>query len=114
MTELAVSAAITSKRGFARLRPSRDTLLGAGTIVALLVIWQLVYTAELMPRWAFPSPVQVVLAFYELILNGVLLKNAAASVGRQFTGVILAAVFGVPVGLALGASPTIRAAFLPL
>jgi ABC-type nitrate/sulfonate/bicarbonate transport system permease component len=33
---------------------------------------------------------------------------------RQFTGVVLAAAFGIPVGLALGASPTVRAAFLPL
>jgi ABC-type nitrate/sulfonate/bicarbonate transport system permease component len=96
------------------LRPSRDTLLGASTIIAILVIWELVYRLELMPRWAFPSPIQVVMAFYELTMNGVLLKNAAASIGRQFTGVVLAAAFGIPVGLALGASPTARAAFLPL
>lgn len=93
---------------------SRDAMLGMGTIVALLVIWEIVYRVELMPRWAFPSPLQVVLAFYELTLNGVLLENASASVLRQLTGVILAALFGIPVGLALGASPTVRAAFLPL
>jgi len=93
---------------------SRDTLLGAGTIVGLLVIWQLVFLLELMPRWAFPSPIQVTYAFYELTLSGELLTNAFASMLRQFTGVILAAAFGIPVGLALGASATARAAFLPL
>jgi ABC-type nitrate/sulfonate/bicarbonate transport system permease component len=67
-----------------------------------------------MPRWAFPSPLQVVVAFYELTLSGELLVNAGYSVLRQFTGVVLAAAFGIPVGLALGASPTVRAAFLPL
>jgi ABC-type nitrate/sulfonate/bicarbonate transport system permease component len=67
-----------------------------------------------MPRWAFPSPIQVVRAFYDLTMSGELLTNAGASVLRQFTGVILAAAFGIPVGLALGASPTARAAFLPL
>ena len=92
----------------------RDTLLGATTIFGLLVIWELVYLFEVMPRWAFPSPFQVVGAFYELIMNGVLLENTVASVVRQFTGVILAAIFGIPAGLALGASPTVRAAFLPL
>jgi ABC-type nitrate/sulfonate/bicarbonate transport system permease component len=102
------------QRSWRWLRPSRDTLLGISTIVALLVIWEIVYRLELMPRWAFPSPIQVVVAFYELTMNGVLLKNAAASIGRQATGVILAAAFGIPVGLALGASPTARAAFLPL
>jgi ABC-type nitrate/sulfonate/bicarbonate transport system permease component len=97
-----------------RIRPKRDTLLGAGTIVALILIWQFVYSFELMPPWAFPSPVAVVLAFYELTLSGELLTNAGYSMLRQFTGVILAAAFGIPVGLALGASPTVRAAFLPL
>lgn len=93
---------------------SRETLLGMSTIVGLLIIWDLVYRFELMPPWAFPSPLQVVFALYELALNGVLLENTVASVGRQLTGVILAALFGIPVGLWMGASPTARAAFLPL
>ena len=107
MTTLSTEAreAAATPRWPARFKPKRDTLLGAGTIVALLVIWQLVYFFELMPRWAFPSPVQVVAAFYELTLNGELPVNAGYSVLRQFTGVILAAAFGIPVGLALGASP---------
>jgi len=95
-------------------RLKRDTLLGASTIVGLLVIWELVFRLELMPRWAFPSPIQVAFAFYELTMNGELLTNGGASVVRQFTGVTLAAAFGIPFGLWLGASPTARAAFLPL
>ncbi|HET9904296.1 MAG TPA: ABC transporter permease [Xanthobacteraceae bacterium] len=96
------------------LRLRRDTLLGAGTIVVLLLIWQAVYSLELMPSWAFPSPIAVVMAFYELTMSGELLVNAGYSMLRQFTGVVLAAAFGIPVGLALGASPVVRAAFLPL
>jgi len=95
-------------------RPKRDTLLGASTIIGLLVIWELVFQLELMPRWAFPSPIQVAYAFYELTMNGELFTNGSASVVRQFTGVILAAAFGIPFGLWLGASPTARAALLPL
>jgi ABC-type nitrate/sulfonate/bicarbonate transport system permease component len=93
---------------------SRDSLLGAATIVVLLIIWDAVYRLQLMPPWAFPSPLLVVKAFYELSVSGVLLENTLASVGRQLTGVVLAAIFGIPVGLALGASSTVRAAFLPL
>lgn len=96
------------------LRLRRDTLLGTGTIVLLLLIWQAVYSLELMPSWAFPSPIAVVMAFYELTMSGELLVNAGYSMLRQFTGVVLAAAFGIPVGLALGASPVVRAAFLPL
>jgi ABC-type nitrate/sulfonate/bicarbonate transport system permease component len=116
-----MAEAITSSlRDLGRARPgfnfarSRDALLGAGTIILLLLIWEAVFRLELMPRWAFPSPIQVAYAFYELTLSGELLTNAWASVVRQFTGVFLAAAFGIPFGLWLGASPIARAALLPL
>jgi ABC-type nitrate/sulfonate/bicarbonate transport system permease component len=94
--------------------PSRERWLGIATIVAFIAIWEIVYRLGLMPTWAFPSPWKVVLAFRELVANGKLLTNTAASIGRQITGVFLAALVGIPAGLALGASPTARAAFLPL
>ena len=97
-----------------RWMPSRERWLGIVTIVAFIAIWEIVYRLGLMPKWAFPSPWKVVLAFQELIANGKLLTNTLASVGRQITGVFLAALVGIPAGLALGASPTARAAFLPL
>jgi len=97
-----------------RWLPGRERWLGIATIVAFLVIWEVVYRLGLMPKWAFPSPWKVVLAFQELIANGKLLTNTAASIGRQITGVLLAALVGIPAGLVLGASPTARAAFLPL
>jgi ABC-type nitrate/sulfonate/bicarbonate transport system permease component len=56
----------------------------------------------------------VIVAFNEIVTNGTLLKNTLASIERQFTGVILAAVVGVPVGLLLGANSTARAALLPI
>ena len=95
-------------------RASRETFLGGGTILGVLLLWEAVYRLGLMPTWAFPSPFQVASAFVELTMSGELLTNAGASMLRQFTGVILAAAFGIPVGLALGASATARAAFLPL
>lgn len=110
----------SAKRALARpnrWRPpriSQDTWLGIATIIGLLIIWELVYRLKLMPQWAFPSPWQVVLAFGSLLKSGVLITNAGASVGRQITGVALAALFGIPVGLLLGASRTVRSAFLPL
>ncbi len=93
---------------------SRDTMLGGGTIIAFILVWEAVYRLGLMPTWAFPSPWKVVLAFAELIEDGRLLENTGASVLRQLCGVVLAAVAGIPVGLVLGASSTIRAALLPL
>lgn len=115
MTDVA-TAGSTARRRFRHLQIwfSYETILGVGTIFAFLLIWQLVYSLGLMPTWAFPSPLQVVNAFIELTANGVLLENTGWSVLRQFTGVLLAAILGIPIGLALGASPTARAAFLPI
>src|SRR6187397_1065036 len=81
-----------------RWMPSRERWLGIATIVAFIAIWEIVYRLGLMPKWAFPSPWKVVLAFQELIANGKLLTNTAASVGRQITGVLLAALVGIPAG----------------
>src|ERR1700688_5206948 len=103
-----------SSSSLSRWLPGRDRMLGVSTIAAFIAIWEIVYRLGLMPVWAFPSPWKVTLAFQELIANGKLLTNTAASVGRQITGVFLAALVGIPAGLALGSPPTARAAFLPL
>jgi ABC-type nitrate/sulfonate/bicarbonate transport system permease component len=97
-----------------RRRVSRDTLLGAATLVGFVIVWKIVHAAGLFPPWAFPSPEQVVGAFAKTIRNGALLKNTVASVERQLVGVFLAALVGIPAGLLLGASRNFRAAFLPL
>ena len=98
-----------------KMRPKlRDATLGIGTIVAFLVLWQIVYAVQVFPAWAFPGPVGVAQGFVATIANGTLVANTWDSVVRQFAGVVLAAVFGVPAGLFLGSSPTVRAMFLPL
>lgn len=94
--------------------PKWETALGGATIIAFIIVWDLVWRAGVMPPWAFPSPWKVVTTFWELLEDGRLLENTGASVLRQFCGVALAAIFGIPIGLVLGASAPIRAALLPL
>lgn len=97
-----------------RRRLSRDTLMGAGTLVVFVVLWKGVHWVGLFPPWAFPAPEQVVGAFVDITESGELLKNTWASLLRQIVGVVLAAVIGIPGGLLLGASRNFRAALLPL
>ena len=92
----------------------RDNLLGWGTILGALLIWEIVARSGVLPKWAFPNIVQVVQAFFELAFDGTLLKNVWASLLRQVTGVILAGVSGIILGVSTGISPTFRAAILPL
>lgn len=93
---------------------SREFVLGLLTLVVFVVLWEGVARSGLFPPWAFARPSQVVNAFITTWQKGELQKNTWASVQRQFVGVILAAVAGVPLGIFLGASRNFRAAFLPL
>ena len=97
-----------------RWRPSRELMLGGGTLVAFVVLWKIVHMTGLFPPWAFPSPEAVVSAFIKALRSGDLLKHTWASVARQIVGVVLAALVAIPAGIALGSSRTARAAFLPL
>lgn len=92
----------------------RDAMLGFGTILTLIVLWEIIYATKVFPTWAFPGPVGVARGFVQVTADGSLLANTWDSVVRQFVGVVLAAVAGIPSGLILGSSPRIRAAFLPL
>ena len=92
----------------------RDNLLGWGTILGAMLIWEIVARSGVLPKWAFPNIIQVVQAFFELAFDGTLLKNVWASLLRQVTGVILAGVSGIILGVLTGISPTFRAAILPL
>lgn len=91
----------------------KDTLLSSGFILGVLLLWQVVYSVELMPKWAFPSPGRTFQALVELLLDGSLAKNVGASFSRQITGVVLAAAAGVPLGIYLGMSSNFKGATLP-
>ncbi len=102
------------KRPFRKRIFERDNLLGGGTIVASLLLWEFVARAGFLPKWAFPNLVEIVGAFFELLLDGTLFINVGMSLSRQITGVILAGVAGVALGVASGISMNLRAAIMPL
>ena len=115
MSEIAIESAAARPHPQRRRRGlSRETRLGWATILAFVLLWKLVHASGVFPPWAFPSPEQVVMAFVKTLRNGELLKNTWASVGRQLVGVALAALVGIPLGIALGSSRNARAALLPL
>jgi hypothetical protein len=68
--EVAVAEAAAAEEAIAtssrRWRPARERWLGIATIIAFIIVWEIVYRLGLMPTWAFPSPWKVVLAFQEV------------------------------------------------
>jgi len=88
-------------------------LIGYVTILALVALWQLCWEVGLLNRVIIPSPTELARTFVKLSLDGTLLANTLASLGRVAIGYALAVVVGLPMGLALGRVRLLREIFLP-
>jgi ABC-type nitrate/sulfonate/bicarbonate transport system permease component len=76
----------------------------------LIVIWQGLSSAQVIPSYKLPSPVEIVLGFRDLLVVGVppgyLLHNHMLySLYRVALGYALACLLAVPMGLFMGWSP---------
>jgi taurine transport system permease protein len=87
------------------------------SIAVLLFVWWGVTALGWVKPLFVPSPVAVVQKFIDILRDGFtntsLLDHVLISTWRVFTAFILAAVVGVPLGLAMGMSPTMRGIFDP-
>ena len=86
----------------------RDTVRqDVGLLVFLLLlvaVWQAVYSARLLPDYAFPSPLEVGRRLVELARDGSLGASAKASLVRMALGFSLSAALGLLIGVTMGAS----------
>jgi NitT/TauT family transport system permease protein len=94
-------------------------LVGAGTIGLLVVLWWLATLGNnaedrLISPIILPSPVEVVRSFPTLLNERALLQSIAATLRRVLIGFGLAALVGVPLGIAAGAWRVFEAAGAPL
>ena len=69
-------------------------------IGVLLIAWTV--AIERQPVHLLPTPWGVVLGIAELVRHGLLLKYVVASLYRVTWGFVLAAIIGIPAGLAIG------------
>jgi len=81
-------------------------------IAVLLIAWQMGVQRQATPL--MPGPLKVLAGFGELIQRGLLLKYVIASLFRVTWGFCLAAVIGIPAGLAIGWHRRSEMAFNPL
>jgi NitT/TauT family transport system permease protein len=92
------------------VRPWERIALPVGALIVVLAIWQLVSAWSGLGVWVqyISSPVDAISAGWGLLTSGELWSNTEGSLEAFAIGFALAAVIGVPIGLAMGWSRTLR------
>lgn len=88
------------------------TLLSTLSISTILILWSAASLAGLLPKGVCPPPWDIANAAYRLVTEGfagsTLQIHLLSSFGRFAAGFVLAALFGIPLGLVMGWSTPIR------
>jgi len=95
------------------------SLKGLLSLAFAVLLWQLACTMQTEPNPLLPSPLAVAGGLADLFVKGMppdrlLPWHVWYSLQRVFLGIIPAVLLGVPLGLALGASPRVCAYIMPL
>jgi NitT/TauT family transport system permease protein len=91
---------------------SRRVLAPLLVIAALVGLWWAAVSVSRSP--IIPTPWQVALGIEELAAQGLLIDHVAASLGRVAGGYGVAALLGIPLGIAMGWFPALFAALNPV
>ena len=91
----------------------RIPLLALVGPAALILLWAAIASLRVFPESLFPHPAAVGRGLFQEMASGRLLNDVVASLFRVCSGFFLAALLGVPLGLAIGGSARAREALLP-
>jgi NitT/TauT family transport system permease protein len=109
MTTRQVEGDPSALSAFARLKiePER-ALIGGGTFIAFLLIWEAVARSGLVDPLFISSPSRVALSGYALIRDREFWDDLAVSASEFAIGYVAAAAMAVPLGLAVGLFKRLR------
>ena len=98
---------------------SRHLTLSLATLAVLLVIWWAVAAAHWVSPLFLPAPGQALnklltIASPQGFMDATLWQHLAASLGRIVVALLAATIIGIPVGIAMGLSSTVRGILDPL
>jgi taurine transport system permease protein len=106
------SASALRNRAETALRGPR--WLSVLSVVLVVFAWWFIHAFALVPEILLPGPGEVCTTFIDILRNGyretTLWQNSAATLWRCGAGFLLACLTGVPLGLAMGYKPGVRAA----
>jgi taurine transport system permease protein len=99
-------------------RPVPVAVISAITAAAIIGVWALASSYALVSPVFLPSPRQVVIALYNLIVTGfvdaTLAEHVGASLYRIFGALIASILIGIPAGIAIGTSRVGRGILDPI
>ncbi len=98
---------------------SRQLTLSLSTLAILLALWWAVTALQLIAPLFLPPPGQVLQKLLSLagpqgFMDATLWQHLAASLTRILIALLAATIVGIPVGIAMGLSPTVRGILDPL
>jgi taurine transport system permease protein len=92
----------------------RKLLTGTAPFIVIVVAWTLATRAKLIPEIFLPRPEDVARTGWEMILDGSLLVNVGASLGRVLLGIVVSVPLAVAAGVAVGLSRRLAAVLEPV
>ncbi len=99
-------------------RPVPIAVISTITVVAIIGLWGLASAYALVSPVFLPSPRQVVIALYNLVVTGfvdsTLAEHVGASLYRIFGALIASILIGIPAGIAIGTSRVGRGILDPI
>lgn len=99
------------RQGFPR---GLGVLLSAIALLVPLLLWALVSYTGLVTPIFLPTPTAVLQAGIELFTEDNLIIDIVASSARVAAGFMVAALVGVPIGIAMGTFPSMESLFSPI
>lgn len=95
---------------------ARGTVMTMLPLILVGIIWEIAALAQTDPgrKQLFPPLSQVLDTTWAYTLNGVLPKHTVATLWRLLIGFVVAAIIGVPMGLAMARSRVAEGFILPL
>lgn len=94
-------------------RSTRDVVLVLLSLVAVLLLWQLVHVAGVMPAIILPPPLDVMTALVELVTADYFAEHAFATTAEALLGFLLGSALGFVLGVVMTYVETFRKIVYP-
>jgi NitT/TauT family transport system permease protein len=91
-----------------------SVLLVVMSLIVPLTVWTIVSSLQIIPPIFLPTPMAVMAAGFKMFTENNLGEDLLSSCSRVLAGFVLAAVIGVPVGLAMGTFYSMDSLFPPI